>query len=176
MLLHTNGGMYGDEKPYRWARDMPIWVAEKIAKRYRKDYQIIQITRPGSPKIDVPGTVVIDQQMMNVELMGLLKIAKKRVLIDSSLQHGAAALGLPSTVLWNATSPVIFGHAMHDNIEAKEKPEINLPGSYLFDYDFDGNVLEYPYDDDDEKDLFDMDAIYESIDKQGETPSKGFKS
>ena len=50
LLLHTNGGMYGDEKPYRWARDMPIWVAEKIAKRYRKDYQVIQITRPHSPK------------------------------------------------------------------------------------------------------------------------------
>ena len=113
--------------------------------------------------------------MLNAELMGLLKIAKKRVLIDSSMQHGAAALGLPSTVLWNATSPVIFGHSMHDNIEAKEKPKVNLPGSYLFDYDFDGNILEYPYDDDDEKDLFDMDRIYQSIDNQGETATKGFK-
>lgn len=175
LLLHTNGGMYGDEKPYRWARDMPIWVAEKIAKRYRKDYQVIQITRPNSPKISVPGAIVLDHQMLNAELMGLLKIANKRVLIDSSMQHGAAALGLPSTVLWNATSPVIFGHSMHDNIEAKEKPKVNLPGSYLFDYDFDGNILEYPYDDDDEKDLFDMDRIYQSIDNQGETVTKGFK-
>jgi hypothetical protein len=107
--------------------------------------------------------------------MGLLKVAKKRVLIDSSMQHGAAALGLPSTVLWNATSPIIFGHEIHDNILAKEKPEINLPGSYLFDYDFDGNVMEYPYEEGDEKDIFDMDEIYKSIDRQGVQKTKGFK-
>ena len=50
-----------------------------------------------------------------------------------------------------------------------------MPGSYLFDYDFDGNVMEYPYEDGDEKDIFDMDVIYKSIDEQGETPNKGFK-
>jgi chaperonin GroES len=26
-------------------------------------------------------------------------------------------------VLWNATSSVIFGHNLHDNIQAKEKPQ-----------------------------------------------------
>lgn len=166
MVLHTNGGFYTDEKPYRWARDMPLWVAEKIARKYCKDYEIVQVTRPTSPKIDVPGTSVISHEVQNTELMGLLKVATKRVLIDSSMQHGAAALGLPSTVLWNATSPTVFGHEIHDNIQAKRKPDINLPGSYLFDYDFDGNVMEYPYNEGDEKDIFDMDAIYKSIDRQ----------
>jgi hypothetical protein len=175
MLIQTNGGFYADEKPYRWARDIPLWVAEKIAKKYRKDYQIVQVTRPTSPQINVPEIVVINQEVQNTELMGLLKVAKKRILIDSSMQHGAAALGLPSTVLWNATSPTIFGHEIHDNIQAKEKPDINLPGSYFFDYDFDGNVMEYPYEDGDEKDIFDMDKIYSSIDNQGNQEARGFK-
>lgn len=174
LLLHTNGGLYDGPKPYRWARDMPLWVAEAIAKKYRNQYQIVQITRPTSPKISTPGTVVIDYPILNTELFGLVEISEKRVLIDSSLQHAAAAFGLKSTVLWNATSPTIFGHKIHDNITAKDKPKINLPGSYLFDYDFDGNEMEYPYDESDEKNLFDLDAIFASIDSQN-GQSKGFK-
>lgn len=179
LMLHTNGGLFDGDKPYRWARDMPLWVAEGIAKKFRNDYHIIQITRPSSPKLTVPGVTVIDSPLANTELVGLLELTEKRVLIDSSLQHAAIALDLPSTVLWNATSPEIFGHDLHDNIKAKEKPKINLPGSFFFDYDFDGNEMEYPYDESDERDLFDMDRIFESIIKQNSksvTPKKGFGS
>ena len=174
LLIHTNGGLYTGDKPYRWARDMPLWVANAVAKHYCKTHQIVQITRPPSPKITVPGTVILDQPFLNTELFGLLEISSKRLLIDSSLQHAAVALNLPSTVLWNATCSTIFGHAIHDNIHAKEKPKINLPSSYLFDYDFDGNEMEYPYDETDERDLFDLDQIYRSIDAQGSEPQKGF--
>ena len=178
LLIHTNGGMYASDKPYRWARDIPIRVAEEIAKHYGPTHQIIQVTRQTSPKITYPGTAILEGLISNTELMGILEICDKRVLIDSSLQHGAAALGLRSTVLWNATSPEVFGYDIHDNIKAKEKPKINLPGSYLFDYDFDGNEMEYPYDESDEKDLFDMDLIFASIDRQGGDTAgnaKGFK-
>jgi hypothetical protein len=174
LLIHTNGGLYTGDKPYRWARDMPIWVANSVAKRYSKTYQIVQITRPPSPKVSVPGVVIIDQPLINTELFGLVELSSKRLLIDSSLQHAAAALNLPSTVLWNATCPAIFGHSLHDNIAAKEKPKVNLPGSYLFDYDFDGNEMEYPYSETDEQDLFDLEAIYHSIDTQGNETPKGF--
>jgi hypothetical protein len=114
------------------------------------------------------------EQLSNTELVGLVEISSKRLLIDSSLQHAAAAFKLPSTVLWNATSSVIFGHDLHDNIQAKPKPTKSLPGSYLFDYQFDANENEFPYEDDDLKDLFDVDRIIASLEKQTNEVSKGF--
>jgi hypothetical protein len=132
----------------------------------------MQLTRPSSPKIS--DVFVRNEQLSNTELIGLLELTDKRLLIDSSLQHGAAAFKLPSTVLWNATSPVIFGHKLHDNIQAKEKPKKSLPGSYLFDYAFDGNEHEMPYEEEDLKDLYDIDRIIDSLEKQTNAPSKGF--
>jgi len=172
LLMHTNGGLFTSERPYSWARDMPIDVAEKVAKHFKKTHFIMQVTRSASPKID--GVFVRQEQLSNTELMGLLELTDKRLLIDSSLQHGAAAFGLPSTVLWNATSSVIFGHNIHNNIQAKEKPKKSLPGSYLFDYQFDANENEFPYEDDDLKDLYNVDQIIDSVEKQTNEPSKGF--
>jgi hypothetical protein len=36
-----------------------------------------------------------------MELFGLVAASEKRFLIDSCLQHAAAALNLPSTVFWD---------------------------------------------------------------------------
>ena len=126
----------------------------------------MQITRPKSPKIEVDGVFVRNEQLSNTELCGLLELTDKRLLIDSSLQHAAAAFSLPSTVLWNATSSVIFGHDLHDNIQAKPKPVKPLPGSYLFDYQFDANENEFPYEEDDLDDLYDVDQIIASLEAQ----------
>ena len=124
----------------------------------------MQVSRPSAQKI--PDVFVRNEQLSNAELVGLLEMTDKRLLIDSSLQHAAAAFKLPSTVLWNATCPVIFGHKLHDNIVAKEKPQKPLPGSYLFDYQFDNNLEEFPYEEDDLGDLFDVDRIIDSLEKQ----------
>ena len=172
LLIHTNGGLFTNERPYCWSRDIPIDVAQKVADHFKKSHFVMQITRPKSPGIE--GAFVRNEQLSNTELMGLLELTSKRLLIDSSLQHGAAAFGLPSTVLWNATSSVIFGHSLHDNIQAKEKPTKSLPGSYLFDYQFDANENEFPYEEDDLGDLFNVDQIIDSLEKQSNTPSKGF--
>jgi hypothetical protein len=172
LLMHTNGGLYTNERPYCWSRDMPFEIAEKVVKHFKKSHFIMQVTRPSSPKLE--NVFVRQEQLSNTELMGLLELTDKRLLIDSSLQHGAAAFGLPSTVLWNATSSVIFGHSIHDNIQAKEKPKKSLPGSYLFDYQFDANENEFPYEDDDLKDLYDIDRIIDSLEKQTNEVSKGF--
>ena len=172
MVLHTNGGLYTNEKPFSWARDMPFDVASKVAKHFKKTHFVMQITRLNSPKI--PDVFVRNEQLSNTELIGLLELTDKRLLIDSSLQHCAAAFGLPSTVLWNATSSVIFGHKIHTNIQAKEKPKKSLPGSYLFDYAFDGNEHEMPYEEDDLKDLFNVDQIIASLEAQTNEPKKGF--
>jgi hypothetical protein len=172
LLLHTNGGLFTNERPFCWSRDMPIEIAQKVANHFKKSHFIMQITRPSSPQVE--GAFVRSEQLSNTELCGLVELTDKRLLIDSSLQHAAAAFGLPSTVLWNATSSVIFGHNLHDNIQAKEKPQKSLPGSYLFDYQFDANENEFPYDDDDLGDLYNIDQIIASLEAQSNTPSKGF--
>lgn len=174
LLLHTNGGLFTNERAYCWSRDMPIEVATKVAQHFKKTHFIMQVTRPVSPKIEVDGVFIRSEQLSNTELAGLVELTDKRLLIDSSLQHAAAAFNLPSTVLWNATSSVIFGHSLHDNIQAKEKPTKPLPGSYLFDYQFDANENEFPYEEDDLNDLYNIDQIIDSLEKQSNTPSKGF--
>lgn len=172
LMLHTNGGLFTNERPFCWSRDMPIEIATKVAQHFKKSHFIMQITRPSSPEI--PDVFVRKEQLSNTELVGLVELTDKRLLIDSSLQHAAAAFGLPSTVLWNATSSVIFGHKLHDNIQAKEKPQKSLPGSYLFDYQFDANENEYPYEDEDMSDLYNLDQIIASLEAQSNQPKKGF--
>ena len=81
------------------------------------------------------------------------------------MQHAAVALKLPSVVLWNGTSPKVFGWDMHTNIEAKKPAKCKLPNSVLFDFDFTGQEAEYPYVDEDDE-IFDFDKIVEAIDKE----------
>jgi hypothetical protein len=172
LLIHTAGGLFTNENPYSWARDMPIEVATKVANHFKKSHFVMQVCRPSAPQI--PDVFVRNEQLSNTELIGLLELTDKRLLIDSSLQHGAACFGLKSTVLWNATSPKIFGHALHDNICAKEKPAKEKPGAYLFKFQFDGNPDEMPYEEEDLKDLYDVDRIIASLEAQTNEPKKGF--
>jgi hypothetical protein len=172
LLIHTAGGLFTNENPYSWSRDMPIDVATKVAQHFKKSHFIMQVCRPSAPKI--PDVFVRNEALSNTELIGLLDLTDKRLLIDSSLNHGAACLGLKSTVLWNATSPEIFGHELHDNICAKEKPAKENPGAYLFKFQFDQNPQEMPYEEEDLKDLYNIDEIIASLESQTNTPKKGF--
>jgi hypothetical protein len=172
LLIHTNGGIFNSDRPYSWARDLPFDVASKVANHFKKSHFIMQITKPNSPKI--PDVFVRNENLSNTELAGIVELTDKRLLIDSSLQHISCAFGLQATVCWNATSPVIFGHKMHDNIVAREKPKKDLPGSYFFDYAFDANEHEFPYEDEDVSNIFSTDQIIASLESQTNTPSKGF--
>jgi hypothetical protein len=166
MVIHTNGGMMTtDAKPYSWTRDMPFEVAQALADHYNKEYTIIQCTKMNSPKIEgaFPLFATPQQSMDVVEFFSILLSSKARILIDSSLQHAAAALIKPSTVLWNGTSPVVFGYNMHDNILPEVEFKINLPESYLFDFSFEGEEGEYPYGE--EENLYDFDKIIESVER-----------
>ena len=165
MLLHTNGGPFNkDSQPhsYAWTRDMPIHTAQNIVQEYKKDYHIFQLCRENSTQI--PGTEVVNKPMTNYDLFSLLCSVKKRVLIDSCLQHAAAAYNLSSTVLWVGTSPDMFGYDLHDNISAREPSNIvKNVDAYLFDYDFNGIPHQCPYPD--KTKIFDLEEIYESIDE-----------
>lgn len=164
MVIHTNGGLVTPEaKPYMWARDMPFDIAQQIVDKYHKKYTIYQCTKANSPKL-VNATHIQWDDNMRLSLMEFISIilhSEKRVLIDSCLQHAAAALNLPSVVLWNGTSPSVFGYDLHKNIETIKPQNFKLPGSYLFDFDFNGNETEYPFDESQE--LFNIDEIFESI-------------
>ena len=104
----------------------------------------------------------IKDPMSNMELVSTLLHSEKRILIDSCMQHAAAALKMPSVVLWNGTSPKVFGWDMHTNIEAKKPAKCKLPNSVLFDFDFTGIEAEYPYVDEDDE-IFDFDKIVEAV-------------
>jgi hypothetical protein len=164
MVIHTNGGLIQpDAKPYLWARDLPFNVAQEIVDKYRKDYTIYQCTKANSPKLINANVVEWNQNMKlsTMEFLSIILHSDKRVLIDSCLQHAAAALKLPSVVLWNGTSKTTFGYDLHTNIETIKPQNFKLPNSYLFDFDFNGNEAEYPFDENEE--LFDIDKIFEAI-------------
>ena len=161
MVIQTGGGpMQGQRFSYSWTRDMPIEVAQEIINKYSQQYHIIQVTRPDGYQLQ--GVERIDGVLSNMELFSLLVTSQKRVLIDSCLQHAAAALKLQSTVLWVGTSPTVFGYISHKNIIAKLPKKANqLIGSYLFDYQFENNMHECPYMD--VKDMFNIEEIFKSI-------------
>jgi ADP-heptose:LPS heptosyltransferase len=161
MIIQTGGGpMQGQKYSYSWTRDMPQEVAKSIIQKYSSQYHIIQVTRPDGYILE--GVERLDATLSNMELFSLLVVSKKRILIDSCLQHAAAAIQLPSTVLWIGTSPKVFGYQLHQNIEAKLPQRANqLIGSYTFDYQFENNIHECPYMD--IKDMFNTDIILTSI-------------
>jgi len=162
LLIQTNGGPMKEQPfDYSWARDIPRPIGEQIVNAAKKEFHIMQVCRTDSQVL--PGVdEVFNQPLSNMELFSILRVTSKRVLIDSCLQHAAAALNLPSTVLWVATSPIQFGYKLHTNVVAnKPKQEPKLPDSYLFDYQFHGMMHECPYASVDE--MFDINTVIKSI-------------
>jgi hypothetical protein len=143
MVIQTNGGHLENQTfPYYWTRDIPYEFAQRIVNSFSNHYHIIQICRNDSNVLE--GVESIKDPLSNMELFSLLLMSSKRLLIDSSLQHAAAALNLPSTVLWIGTSPKVFGYKIHTNIIAEIPESVKLPDSYLFDYNFNGITHECP--------------------------------
>jgi hypothetical protein len=164
MVIQTNGGPLTQQKyNYSWSRDIHYEIAQKIIDKYKDQYHIFQVTRPDSEKLN--GVEVIDRQLSNMELFALLIESKKRVLIDSCMQHAAASFKVPATVLWIGTSPKVFGYNLHNNIIANPPDgNVQLIDSYMFDYNLDGILHECPYID--HNSMFNLNDIYNSIDKQ----------
>ena len=131
--------------PYSWARDIHPNIAQNLINILSETYNIVHICYDNHPVLD--NCLRLDQHVSKKTLISLLLLSQKRLLIDSCLQHASAALGLPSTVVWNVTKPEIFGYSLHNNIS----PEISYPegcaNSYMYDYDIIGIVDECPYDD-----------------------------
>lgn len=162
MVIQTGGGSLEEQRAYTWTRDIPPAISRALVQYYSGTYHIIQICR--SEREAIPGAEAIYQPLTNFELLTVLAASEKRILIDSCLQHAAAAFNLPSTVLWVGTSPKVFGYDLHTNLQASApKFAPKLINSYLFDYSFDGQAIQCPYDSPEE--IFSIKEIIETVDK-----------
>lgn len=165
LLLHTNGGPIQDGQPvYSWTRDMPRYIIESVVQNFANQFHIIQICKDKTQSVNSPHVETVDRKMTNFELFSLVKASQKRLLIDSCLQHAAAAYGLPSVVLWIGTHPEMFGYDIHTNIKANPpKGNVkNIDGSY-FDYQLDGRFHECPYNNPAE--MFNVTKIIQELNK-----------
>jgi len=159
-LLQTNGGAAQQELKYSWARDIPTSVVARVIEEFRNDYNIIHIRRDDQASFD--GTFSVTDNFRALAV--LIDISEKRLFMDSFAHHAAAAIGKPSTVCWVVNTPVVFGHEIHDNILAsKETKKPELRHSFLQKYDISGNLLEFPYNN--EEEIFDVNKIIESLKK-----------
>jgi hypothetical protein len=159
LLLQTNGGAQTEHK-YSWARDIPSTVVVKVIEHFRREYNVVHIRRDDQNQFD--GTFGVTDTFRALAV--LVSMSSKRLLIDSFSQHVAASMNLPSTVCWIANSPVVFGYSMHTNILANPfttKPE--LRNSYFGKFNIAGDLLEFPYNNEDE--IFDVDKIIKSLEK-----------
>jgi len=162
LILQTNGGNYEDEKQYSWTRDIPYEQSQILVNELSKIYKIFHVTRKNAPALN--NVVRIDQVPNKRSFLSLLLRSEKRLLIDSCLQHAAAAFDLKSTVCWIGTKPEVFGYGIHDNILPNKDTTAlgsgHMIDSLFFDYDFNGPEHEYPFD---SFDIFNLQEVYDSV-------------
>jgi len=162
LVMQTNGGNYEDGRSYCWTRDLPVSQSQILVNELSKKYKIYHVTRKNGPSLN--NAERVDAIASKRTFLSLLLKSEKRLLIDSCLQHAAAAFKLHSTVCWIGTSPDVFGYQMHKNIlpnKEKIKPcGGSMIDSLFFDHDFNGPEHEFPYDN---FDIFDLQAVYDSI-------------
>ena len=163
LLLQSNGGPWDLDKTYSWTRDFPTSQSQVLVDELSKLYNILHICRDKGPHLS--NVTRIGDTPNKRTFLSLLLKTDKRILIDSCLQHAAAALNLPSTVCWVGTSSKVFGYETHTNINPNiVKKNLNSEGidSLFFDHDFNGPEHEYPYD---SSDIFNLQDIYNSVTK-----------
>jgi len=91
----------------------------------------------------------------------VLQMSSKRLLIDSVYNHAAAAMNLPSTVLWVLTEPSKFGYKMHDNIMCNEPELKNMDRLEQLFTGLDANTDKCPFGQDQK--IFDVEKVVESL-------------
>jgi len=164
LLIHSNGGPIPQQEVkshYSWVRDMPKRFVKKLVNELKDRYHIMQCCNHQSQVIP---EVEIVEGLNELEIMALLKCTSKRLLIDSCLQHGAAALNIESTVLWIANKPEVWGYSIHDNILPSAKPVYKSDSLELYnEYDINSPKDQYPYATDE---IFDMKDVLSSVEQQ----------
>jgi hypothetical protein len=124
-------------------RDLDFEVAQKVVNRMMEDYAIIQVKTKNQPTLENVNVLESKAKVFS----SLLKHADKVLLIDSFLQHAAAALNIPSVVCWSGTSPDCLGYELHSNIrnESCPTPECHRPSTFIYDSFADHEGWRCPY-------------------------------
>lgn len=111
-MIQPFGGAAQQGHKYSWARDLPPQIAQSIVDEMSKDYRVIQVRRD-----DQIGLNNCEYLSMNPRQLAMaIMLSDKRLFIDSYMQHAAASLSLPSTVVWIVNSPDVLGYKTHNNI------------------------------------------------------------
>jgi ADP-heptose:LPS heptosyltransferase len=157
LLIQPNGGGDTNSK-YSWARDIPFKTMNQVIEEFRGDYNIVHIKREDQVSYD--HTFPVSDSFRS--LCVLVSMSSKRLFIDSFAQHVAAGMNLPSTVCWIANKPEVFGYKINNNIVSNPftvTPE--LRNAYLGKFNIGGDLLEFPYNNEDE--IFNTKDIINSI-------------
>ena len=160
-VIQPNGGPQGQGFNYSWTRDIPVPTVNEIIQHYKEDYTIVHIKRQDQYQYaDVLNAL---DGFRSIAI--LLQLSKKCLLIDSFGQHLAAAMDVKSTVCWVTTKPKIFGYEIHDNVIAEPfTKEPQIQNSVYQPFNLAQDISSIPYND--LKEVFDINKIIKSIDKQ----------
>lgn len=156
-LIQTSGGGESELK-YSWARDIPYNLMVNVISAFKDEYNIIHIKR--EDQVGYEHTIPVTDTFRALAV--LIEMSEKRLFMDSFAQHTAAALNKPSTVLWIANKPNVFGYKTHNNIVSSPftlKPE--LRNSYLSKFNIGGDLVEFPYNN--ENEIFNINDVLKSL-------------
>jgi hypothetical protein len=156
-LIQTSGGGESELK-YSWARDIPYNLMVNVISAFKDEFNIIHIKREDQVSYD--HTIPVTDTFRALAV--LIEMSDKRFFMDSFAQHTAAALNKPSTVLWIANKPNVFGYKIHNNIVSSPftlKPE--LRNSYLSKFNIGGDLVEFPYNN--ENEIFNINDVLKSL-------------
>jgi len=155
LAVQTNGGL---SEGYAWNRDIPLEEAVEVLNHFQEDYEIIHLRMDG--QLEIKGIKHTAELNMRQALV-VLQMSSKRLLVDSVYSHAAAAMDLPSTVLWVMTEPEMFGYKMHDNIMCNEPELHNMDRLEQLFSGLDANTDKCPFGQ--EQKVFDTQQIIASL-------------
>jgi len=153
LLIQFNGGVPPrpnpqDPKqvvpaPKMFARNLPMQTAMHVGQELSEKYHVMvagAATQPvweGAERVSYPLR----------QTFAIVPHVHKLLLIDSMMQHVAAALEKQAVVCWCGTSPDLLGYESHINLRMKEcpTPECHRPNSYLWDRDAKGQPWDCPH-------------------------------
>lgn len=159
MLLQTHGGGGNQYSKKSWYRDMPIEISQKLVNYFSKSYRILHIKNPDQPILQGVEPLILPHR----ELYAVFALSTKRLFIDSSCQHIAAALDLQSTVVWIGNNPEVFGYPENINVLPNANTINNFDKfTYLMD-DISGQIQQFPFD---TVNVFDINKIIEAVNQQ----------
>ena len=131
------------ETPKMFVRNLPPTIVENVISEMKEKYTPLILKMPTQNPIKKYDSLFLPLR----QSLALVGQAHKLLLIDSMLQHAAAAQNKQAVVCWAATSPKQLGYESHINLRmnACSTPECHRPNSFLVDVDCNKQPWECPH-------------------------------